>query len=117
MSMGQQLGTMPKPGAMAGMTPSAGNMALPGQQPGRPPQNQLQQAMAPKGIGPVAPQPLAGLRSSTGEFKPGLMAPAVPQGIGGGGVTGRTLDAATLSGIQGQQAARNAMRTSRGGGY
>lgn len=116
MSMGQQLGSQTKPGATAGMTPSAGNMALPGQMPGRPPQNQLQQAMMPQGLGPVAPQPLAGVRSSTGQFKPGLSAPVAPQG-GPGSITGLRLDAGTLGGIQNQQAARNIQRQSRGGGY
>jgi hypothetical protein len=80
MSMGQQLGSGTRPDVLAGMTPSAMNKALPGTQPGRPPQNQLQQAMAPKGIGPVAPQPIAGLQSSSGQFKAPVASPVAPQG-------------------------------------
>jgi len=80
MSMGQQLGSGTRPDVLAGMTPAAGNKALPGGQPGRPPQNQLQQAMAPKGIGPVAPQPIAGLQSSSGQFKAPQASPMAPMG-------------------------------------
>ena len=59
MSMGQQLGSGAKPGQTAGMTPTAMNQTLPGGQSGRPPANQLQQAMQPKGVmGPVAPGPM-----------------------------------------------------------
>ena len=80
MSMGQQLGSGTRPDVLAGMTPAAGNKALPGGQLGKPPQNQLQQAMMPKGLGPVAPQPLAGLQSSSGQFKAPLASPVAPQG-------------------------------------
>jgi hypothetical protein len=115
MSMGQQLGSQTKPGQTAGMTPAAGNMMLSGQQPGRPPQNQLQQAMALKGPGPVAPQPLAGVRSSTGQFKAGLAAPVAPQGTGGlGSITGLTQNTQAQ---QAQMQQRNIMRQARGGGY
>ena len=59
MSMGQQLGSGAKSIATAGMTPSAGNMMLPGQMPGKTAMNQLQQSMMPQGaMGPVAPQPM-----------------------------------------------------------
>jgi hypothetical protein len=112
MSMGQQLGSGTNPNVLAGMTPSAMNQALPGGQPGRPPQNQLQQAMQPKGIGPVAPQPLAGLQSSSGQFKAPLASPVAPGGMGS--ITGLTQNT-TQQRAQMQQ--RNAARASRGGGY
>jgi len=78
MSMGQQLGSGTKPGATAGMTPSAMNQALPGTQPGKPPANQLQRAMAPTtAVGPVAPSapsPLMGtMRPGMGPVAPGAM--------------------------------------------
>jgi hypothetical protein len=109
MSMGQQLGSMTKPGATAGMTPAAMNKALPGGQPGRPPQNQLQQAMAPKSLGPVAPQPLAGLQSSSGQFKAPIASPVAPMGG-----TGLRQD---ITQQQAQMQQRNIARASRGGGY
>ena len=76
MSMGQQLGSQTKPNVLAGMTPAAGNKALPGAQPGKPPANQLQQAMMPTTAGgppaPGAPPPLMGT------MRPG-MGPVAPQ--------------------------------------
>ena len=76
MSMGQQLGSATKPDVLAGMTPAAGNKALPGGQPGKPPANQLQQAMMPTTAGgpqaPAAPPPLMGT------MRPG-MGPVAPQ--------------------------------------
>jgi hypothetical protein len=69
MSMGQQLGSMPKPGPAASMLP------------GKPAANQLQQAMMPQGsmMGPVAPGALSGLQSSSGQFRAGMQAPVAPQ--------------------------------------
>jgi hypothetical protein len=116
MSMGQQLGSQTNPNVLGGMTPAAGNKALPGAQPGRPPQNQLQQAMAPKGLGPVAPGPLAGLQSSSGQFKAPMASPVAPQGGTGGmgSITGLTQNTGAQQAIIQQ---RNQMRQARGGGY
>ena len=128
MSMGQQLGSQTKPNVLAGMTPAAGNKALPGAQPGKPPANQLQQAMAPKGPGPVAPQPLpqqniafenraANQRGNMGinqQAKP-AMGPVAPQGMGSqGSITGLTQNTQAQ---QAQMQQRNIMRQARGGGY
>jgi len=88
MSMGQQLGA--KPDVLAGMTPAAGNKALPGTQPGKPPANQLQQAMMPKGAGPVAPQQMMPqfenraqnqrANLGIGQQATAMMGPVAPQG-------------------------------------
>jgi hypothetical protein len=137
MSMGQQLGSATKPNVLAGMTPAAGNKALPGAQPGKPPANQLQQALQPVGaqpgrpMGPVAPGPLPGgygaqFDQPAGpqfESQPGAGLPAqnrpqpvAPQsGTGGmGSITGLTQNT-TQQRAQIQQ--RNQMRQARGGGY
>ena len=109
MSMGQQLGSATKPNVLAGMTPAAGNKALPGAQPGKPPANQLQQAMAPKGLGPVAPGPLAGLQSSSGQFKAPMASPVAPQA--GYGMPVQTQNTAAQQALNKQ---RTAMRFAQG---
>lgn len=146
MSMGSMGGTpglsnldqlAKKTGQTAGMTPAAGNKMLPGAQPGKPPANQLQQAMAPTtaggpqapgappplmgtmrpGQGPVAPQPLPQQniafenRAQNQGFntKP-TMGPVAPMNTG----TGLRQDTTAQ---QAQMQQRNIMRQARGGGY
>jgi hypothetical protein len=136
MSMGQQLGSQTKPGITAGMTPAAGNKALPGQMPGKPPANQLQQALQPIGaqpgrpMGPVAPGAMPGgygaqfnqpagpqFESRPGAGLPGQNRPqpVAPQATGSiGSITGLTQNTQAQ---QAQMQQRNIMRQARGGGY